>query len=505
MENDYREDVLGVPVVRWNPEVDGGGRVDNFGDLLGPLVVRRLAPRARADDGGRSLLAIGSIMQFGQPGDVVWGSGLNAKLRTRRLDPRRLFDVRAVRGPFTAIALEAEGNGVPPVYGDPAILLPELFPDTVAFAALDRKRFDVVVVPNVNDTDLDAAGHHVIAPTGDPWQVIEQILSAEFVVGTSLHAIVIAEAYGVPARAVRSTSESVVKYFDYYEGTGRAGVTIAQTVEEAVALGGADPLHVSKGTALRDAFPTDLWTEEPVRTNQVVRHRSLGELVSVVTEQALSEGPAAEVDAWRQMARKLAVPVLRDRAVVLDDDELDSVMTDVRRLDHAGVLEGVDERWTRTRELAKYRLGDALRRSALVNDRGAQSVLDEVERAGEDGRLRMGGLLQLPDGGLDAFDTRLFLADDRLDGQRPVGDVTWEEVDPTLGTARWSAEVDIADTPTGTWVLVVHIDGPGGSRDVITKSAPTMAFPRWWHDGRPYRVDRTSRGNAVIHKESEAQ
>jgi len=503
VENDYAEDVHGVRVVRWNPSADGGARVDNFGDLLGPLLTRRLVTSAAEHDARLpSLLTIGSIMQFAEPGDVVWGTGVNAKLKPRRLDPRRVFDVRAVRGPLTAVALESEGSSVPHCFGDPGVLLPALFPETVVMASPERKRHSVVVVPNVNDVGLDAAGEHVVRPTGEPWQVIEQLLGGELVVGTSLHAIITAEAYGVPARAVRSSTESPVKYVDYYEGTGRTDVVIAESVEEAIALGGVEAPDVRHRTALLDAFPSELWTGDPSPASIPVR--SLATVVSELTERALTIRPGATRDSWREMARRIAVPVLRDRAMVLDDDELESVVVDVRRLDAAGMLQDVDERWNRTRELAKYRLGDSLRRSAILNVRGADSVLDRVQRAGEDGRLLVGGILQLPDGGLDAFTVSLLLANDQLLDRHPVDSVTWDEVQPTLGTVRWSAEVPLSEMRNGDWVLAVHIDGPGGPRDVVVRSAPTMTFPRWWHDGSPYRVDRTARGVAVIHKEIEA-
>lgn len=503
MENDYAEDVHGVRVVRWNPGADGGGRVDNFGDLLGPLLTRRLVTSpAEQDVRLPSLLTIGSIMQFAEPGDVVWGTGVNAKLRPRRLDPRRVFDVRAVRGPLTAVALESEGSSVPPCFGDPGVLLPALFPETAVLASPERKRHAVVVVPNVNDVGLDAAGEHVVSPTGAPWQVIEELLAGDLVVGTSLHAIITAEAYGVPARAVRSSTESPVKYVDYYEGTGRTDVVIAESVEEAIALGGAEAPDVRHRTALLEAFPRELWTGDPPPASIPVR--SLATVVSETTERALTARPGATLDAWKEIARRIAVPVLRDRAMVLDDDELERVVSDVRRLDAAGMLQGVDERWNRTRDLARYRLGDALRRSAILNVRGADSVLDHVQRAGDDGRLVVGGSLQLPDGGLDDFTVSLLIANDQLLDRHPVEDVIWDEVEPTIGTVRWSAEVPLAETPNGDWVLVVHIDGPGGSRDVVVRSAPTMTFPRWWHDGSPYRVDRTGRGFAVIHKEIEA-
>lgn len=493
MQSNFAEDVQGVRVVRWNPEHPGGGRVDNFGDLLGPLVVRRVVGERTAAHSGPSLLTIGSILQFAERGDVVWGSGINGKLRAGRIDPRRALDVRAVRGPLTAAALEATGVGVPTTSGDPALLLPSVFPESRALAAPDRRRHPVVVVPNVNDHDLDAAGYHVVSPIGDPWRVIGEVLTGALVVGSSLHAIITAEAYGLPARAVRSASESIIKYVDYYEGTGRRGVRIAESVEQAVALGGVEPAPVFDSAALTDAFPEDLWTGRRT-AREPLGPRRLDAVVADVTARAVDGDPG-----WQELARRLVVPVLRERAAVLDDQQLDTVAAAVRRLDEHGLLDSTDPRWARTRTLADLRLGPDLRRAALLNDRGHQATLDTVERAGADGVLRLGGTLQLPDGRPRELDVVLSSADDDL-GARVAVDSVLDEVQPTTGTARWSVGLPVADLREGTTVLVFTISVAGVAHDVVVGSAPPVAFPRWWSDGIPYRVDRTGRGKVVLHK-----
>ena len=82
-------DVAGVDVAAWNPVRSTGrwGRrslrarpLANFGDLLGPLIVRELVTELglRPARERRRLLAIGSVLHFGRAGDVVWGAGRNA-------------------------------------------------------------------------------------------------------------------------------------------------------------------------------------------------------------------------------------------------------------------------------------------------------------------------------------------------------------------------------------------------------------------------------------------
>lgn len=497
MQTDFSEDVRGVRVVRWNPERSPGTRVDNFGDLLGPLVVDHLTRGRSKAIGDRSLLSIGSILQFADEGDVVWGSGVNAKLRQRRLGAARALDVRAVRGPLTATMLEAEGSEVRRVFGDPGLLLPALFPDSRELVSPERRRHAAVFVPNVNDVGLDAAGLPTISPVGEPWAVIEQILSAGFVVGSSLHALITAEAYGVPARAVRSPNESIVKYVDYYEGTGRRGVRIADSVEEALHLGGVVPPEHDADSLLA-AFPVDLWDRDR-KAPSAPPPRPLDVIVRETVERAVGGD-----EGWPELARRIVVPVLRERGSVLLPDQMDDVMESARRLEESGMLEPLDERLGRTRLLADLRLGDAIRRGAVLDTRGSRAVMDSVRRAGSDGVLRLSGTLQLPDGRLRDHRILLELSTDELDDRVPVHTLELDEIDPTAGTVRWTAQLPVLDLREGASALVFTIEGPVAVQDdVVVRSAPPFSFHRWWHDEQPYRVDRTARGNVVIHRGTE--
>ncbi|WP_369371473.1 polysaccharide pyruvyl transferase family protein [Promicromonospora sp. Populi] len=89
--------------------------------------------------------------------------------------------------------------------------------------------------------------------------VLLQIASSRFVISTSLHAVIVAEALGIPARFVRSLHEHPFKYRDYLAGTGRAFEPIAGTVEEALVLGG-QPAPEFDADALLEAFPWELWS-----------------------------------------------------------------------------------------------------------------------------------------------------------------------------------------------------------------------------------------------------
>jgi len=257
---------VAVDVVHWNPKypvVPGRvGRliplrrpVKNFGDLLGPVLVDRILAERGLDEthGSGRLLTVGSILHFAQPGDVVWGSGINGK-EAKPVGSADL-DVRAVRGPVTRRVLREAGIDVPEVYGDPGLLWGRFWPRE---HYLSGARREVGLVPNLHDWRRYGSDPRAINPQGDPHQVISKIAHCDFVVATSLHGVVVAESLGIPARLLAPSTESMHKYHDYYRGTGRDGVHMAATVAEAIEMGGERPPRWDADSLLA-AFPLDLW------------------------------------------------------------------------------------------------------------------------------------------------------------------------------------------------------------------------------------------------------
>lgn len=259
-----------VEVFSWNPRRKAFAgkigrrlpirkRANNFGDLLGPLIVERILTLRGLDQEraitSTRLLTVGSILHFARSGDVVWGSGINGKV-----DPAKHrfedLDVRAVRGPLTARFLEGRGIEVPAVYGDPALLAAELIPELREWAA--EPRFPVTIVPNLNEVGSYPRSASVLKPTAPLWRCLKRIARSRLVIGSSLHAIVIAESIGIQARVIQPTIEKPFKYQDYFEGTNRKA-HFASSISEAVNMGGEEPIDPRQYTALKRSFPFDLW------------------------------------------------------------------------------------------------------------------------------------------------------------------------------------------------------------------------------------------------------
>jgi len=244
-----------VELFHWQPK----SGAQNFGDHLSHVVVSRNLARYEIlmDEtvvNARRLLAIGSVLHFAQDNDVIWGSGVNGKVDDRMHTFKHL-DVRAVRGPLTRDYLMQRGVEAPAVYGDPALLLPMLFPSR--FCRSPKREYGFV--PNLHDLTIPVNGCHLISPLL-PWnEVIEEILKCDFVIASSLHGLIVAEAFGIPACYLRlSETESMFKFEDYYQGTGRTNLRVTNTFGEAKSAGGAPDLTFDS-QPLIDAFPIDLW------------------------------------------------------------------------------------------------------------------------------------------------------------------------------------------------------------------------------------------------------
>lgn len=251
-----REPYATVELTYWRP-----ARGVNFGDelsraIVGLMLARRGLTIEDETARPRQMLAIGSILQFARDDAVIWGSGVNGN-QPEWAHRFRALDVRAVRGPYTRHYLMGKGIEVPEIYGDPGLLTPLLTGDRFRPSG----EFEVGFVPNTHDFAEHAADCPIpVIDPRRPWNsVVADIVRYRRIVASSLHGLVLAEAFGIPARYVRvSEREGLVKYSDYYAGTGREHYDFARSVPQALEMGPA-PLPQLRLEPLLAAFPYDLW------------------------------------------------------------------------------------------------------------------------------------------------------------------------------------------------------------------------------------------------------
>jgi len=248
------------------------------------------------------LLAVGSIFSAESGyhrGDAVWGSGMRsskAKDEFQGLKCDDISNIFTVRGPFSRSTLKSwcpSSPGIakiPEVYGDPGLLLPYLFPAdfprkseannrttvTATMAAPNRQLAsqpsglydNVIFIPHMNSVSVVADNQALlerlkISVVQPYWSykvpdneatvgamkhtlrdILNKIRAASFVLSSSLHGIIMADAFGVPARlVVAELHENLFKYEDYYASTGRSDIArlVARNISHGYALGGCEP------------------------------------------------------------------------------------------------------------------------------------------------------------------------------------------------------------------------------------------------------------------------
>lgn len=217
----------------------------NFGDQMAPAILAWMTgahpSRVEASFRGK-VLSLGSVLKGRvQPSDTIWGSG---SIRDERLTLPASATVLAVRGPHTRSVVE--GVEVPPVYGDPAMLLPRFYAPP-----RPERKVSVGVVPHYVDQKVmrsDDPAVRVIDVTAAWQDVVNQITTCDVIVSSSLHGIIVAEAYGIPAAWTRATNKILggnFKFNDYYASTDRGPYDpVPWTAGLAAAVASAQPAGV---------------------------------------------------------------------------------------------------------------------------------------------------------------------------------------------------------------------------------------------------------------------
>lgn len=195
--------------------------LNNFGDVLSPIIFNHFKiPYREVDEENFDTLCVGSIASLARAGTMVLGSG-TSRWKTP-LDPRA--DYRFVRGPLTRKKILESDGRCPDVYGDPAMLLPLICEES-------DKEHKLGLVPHYVDyrsVKRDYPHHPVVDLLNeDPLQVCREITKCEKIISSSLHGLICAHAYGIPAAWVRFGGKikgDGTKFKDHYLAGGKEAV-----------------------------------------------------------------------------------------------------------------------------------------------------------------------------------------------------------------------------------------------------------------------------------------
>lgn len=247
----------------------------NLGDSLGIVITEWMLAKRNLSlntpvNRRKHFYCVGSNIIGAYQNATIWGSGAlhppGIKLkRFLTTSPMRKLDLRAVRGPLSRNLLIELGHKCPEIYGDPAILMPFIYKGKTVE---ESKKKDVIIIPQYATEKVVREKYSnypiVSMNTNDYETVIDAIVSSKKVITSSLHGIILADAYKIPVVFYRGLDHVYdFKYLDYYASTGRNNVTIANTIEEALDMippASPDLEKLQKG--LISSFPYDLWEEQ---------------------------------------------------------------------------------------------------------------------------------------------------------------------------------------------------------------------------------------------------
>lgn len=206
-----------------------GKTKENYGDLIGAYLAEKISkkkvvwshPKRRylRDLVQPIYLTAGSILAHANSKCVVWGSGIIQK--DQKVKSATFL---AVRGPQTRLNLVSQGYDVPEVYGDPGLLMPLFYHPEV------EKTFRLGIVPHYTDyasvKKMYQGNDQILIidlMTNDIEATTDLFLHCERIVSSSLHGLIIAHAYHIPAIWVKFSEKLFgdgVKFQDYFESLG---------------------------------------------------------------------------------------------------------------------------------------------------------------------------------------------------------------------------------------------------------------------------------------------
>lgn len=168
------------------------------------------------------ILGPGSILGIAGPGDTVWGSGI----LNRAIRPCMGAKYAAVRGLESIKRLRQACLPTDIPIGDPALLVPRFHPR-------GKRLGKVAIVPHYVDYAYIRSFSRfpvINVLNADPLQVIDQITGYDFIFSSSLHGLIISDAYGIPNchfKTFKPLAGDGVKFVDHWSAISLPPYTAA--------------------------------------------------------------------------------------------------------------------------------------------------------------------------------------------------------------------------------------------------------------------------------------
>jgi len=228
-----------IPIIAWIPRSNLFKiRTNNWGDDVNFVLLRLITKHRPIPAQFRfsatkkeSYAVIGSLIPwFIYDNTIVWGAGVKSPDLIYYRKPKKVL---AVRGPLTRQNLIENGIDCPEIYGDPALLFPLYFYPK----RKNVKKYKIGVVLHHKDLTNSSVLDLVkklseelslclinVASYGRWTNFIQDICDCEIIISSSLHGLIIADAYGVPnvwAKFQYEFGLGRFKFIDYFKSVHR--------------------------------------------------------------------------------------------------------------------------------------------------------------------------------------------------------------------------------------------------------------------------------------------
>jgi pyruvyltransferase len=201
--------------------------INNFGDLITPYFLRKYCDKKDYsfcfNNRLPKIISCGSIMRMCNENVIVYGSGI----RDINQNIKKGI-IKIVRGPLTRNRLLKINCYCPPTYGDPGLLLPLYYNPKI------QKKYKLGIIPHhihynqikkmySNDNSIliiNLINNNIEI-------VIKEILKCQKIISSSLHGLIVSDAYNIPNKWIKFNNEikgDDTKFYDYFSSVNRKDI-----------------------------------------------------------------------------------------------------------------------------------------------------------------------------------------------------------------------------------------------------------------------------------------
>lgn len=172
----------------------------------------------------KKLIAIGSVLSFGNKYSNIWGTGF-----MNENEPFHGGTIYALRGKLSYNKIKKLGAFYCETFGDPAMLLPRFIKPN------SPKRHQLGIIPHFKETQTfqkEYFNYKIIdLNTTKIKETIEEITQCNYILSTSLHGIIVAHSYGIPALWIKK-GEIVIDGFKFKDYFSSVNIDVYEGIED---------------------------------------------------------------------------------------------------------------------------------------------------------------------------------------------------------------------------------------------------------------------------------